>query len=204
MYLLPYFSYLKSLESKDGFDSRARYHYISLIDFHRLALGDPRGDARKAVAQIPDGCCFHRETHMHHNANAVNCVWECPMKSIFTFIAVRCWFYPFQRQPYCQVAGIGDNASYRRLLPMPSGLCRGFPNPLAVAAPTRSSFRRSADLEIADTAGLETCGTVAYPTHLAVSGLAACGFEDCQTAGFWRCPAEMRLTHSRFRPKIAT
>ena len=71
------------------------------------------------------------------------------------------------RCPYCQVAGIGDNASYRRL---PSLLCRGVPNPLAVAAPTRSSFRRSADLEIGDTAGLETCGTVVYPTHLAVYG----------------------------------
>ena len=49
-------------------------------DFHRLAFGNPRGDARKAVAQISDRCSFHRDTNMYHLFGPVN--WLCPKRGM--------------------------------------------------------------------------------------------------------------------------
>jgi len=73
---------------------------------------------------------------------------------------------PVNRNSYCPVAGKGDSTPCRRLTSL---LNRGFPNPQATGKPTRSNWQRSADLEIGDTAGLETCANVVYRMRLAVS-----------------------------------
>ena len=52
-------------------------------DLHRFALGDPRGDARKPVPQISDGCCFHYDTSMYHDANFVKAVAVSALRAGF-------------------------------------------------------------------------------------------------------------------------
>jgi len=70
---------------------------------------------------------------------------------------------------YLRIAARGERPSkaYRRL---PSLLCRGFPNPQAYHDLTHTLRPRSADLEIGDTAGLETCGTWAVLEYASFQG----------------------------------